>query len=111
MGRIMVPMEKLLAHNFPLHKMRMPRHMKDKEVESLGGNTMHLASVGLALLIGMAGVDWSASAAQVGRKPVGDVPPTEPAMYIGTPGVADNKKSGHKRRMPLPVARNKARRR
>ena len=110
-GRIMVPVEKLLAHNFPLHKMPMPTNMSDSEVESLGGNTMHLASVGLALLIGMAGVDWSASAARLGQQPAGDAPPTEPAIYINTSGPRSTG-SGSKRRMPLPAARpSKAKRR
>ena len=77
LGRIMVPLEKLVAHNFPVHKMRMPRNVTDKDLESLGGNTMHLASVGLALLIGAAGVDWSSSAAKAGQKLVGDVPPAD----------------------------------
>ena len=111
LGRIMVPIEKLLAHNFPVHKMRMSRNVTDKDLESLGGNTMHLASVGLALLIGMAGVDWSASAAKVGQKPVGDVPPTEPAIYIDRAGAVNEKRSGRKRRMPPPADLKKATRR
>ena len=110
-GRIMVPVEKLLAHNFPLHKMPVPTDMTDKEVESLGGNTMHLTSVGLALLIGMAGVDWSASAAQVGRQPAGNAPRTEPAIYINT-SAPRSTGSGSKRRMPQSAARpSKAKRR
>ena len=109
-GRIMAPVEKILVHNFPLHKMRMPKDMTEKEAEDLGGNTMHLASVGLALLIGMAGVDWSASAAQVGRKPAGAAPSKEPAIYLGSLA-SGGQKSGRKRQMPLPAGRNKARRR
>jgi len=106
-GRIMVPAEKLLAHNFPLHNMSWPPNMSDKDVEDLGGNTMHLAAVGLALLIGIAGVNWAASAAKVGQKPCGAAPPAEAAIYIETSGV---EKSERKRRMPLPAVRNKARR-
>ena len=110
-GRIMVPVEKLLAHSFPLHKMSVPKDMTDKEAEDLGGNTMHLASVGLALLIGLAGVDWSLSAAQAGRKPAGIAPPTESAIYIDPAGSGIDADSGRKRRMPLPGGRHKASRR
>ena len=38
----------------------------------MGGNTMHLKSVGLAMLIGFGLVNWSLPAARVGAKPVGN---------------------------------------
>ena len=40
--------EKLLAQGFPLHKMNVLDNLR-KELGVFGGNTMHLASIGLAL--------------------------------------------------------------
>ncbi len=107
-GRIMLPVEKLLAHNFPLHRMPVVPNISDKDLESMGGNTMHLASVGVALLIGMAGVDWSAAAARVGQKPIGTMPPAEAAVYVGT---AEPERLARKRRLRAPLRSTKARRR
>ena len=73
-GRIMVPLEKLLVHNFPLHKMKLPCDVTATTLSNLGGNTMHLASIGLALLIGIGLIDWSKNAASPGQKPRGHVP-------------------------------------
>ena len=49
----MLPLEKLLVHLFPLHMMKIPADVSDAALSSLGGNTMHLKSVGLALAIGI----------------------------------------------------------
>ena len=97
-GRVLVPVEKLLVHNFPLHKMSVPQDTSDKEMESLGGNTMHLAAVGCALLIGMGAINWSASAARVGQKPCGPAPPRESAIYIAGAAAQDPSK---KRRLSI----------
>jgi len=105
LGRILLPAEKLLAHNFPLHRMPMAPEISDKDLESLGGNTMHLASVGVALLIGMAGVNWSAAAAGVGQKPSGTMPPAEAAIYIGSAALA---RPARKRRLRMPLQSVKA---
>jgi site-specific DNA-cytosine methylase len=51
--RIMMPIEKLLVHGFPLHRMTIPASVSDSTLASLGGNTMHVKSVGLALVIGL----------------------------------------------------------
>lgn len=53
LGRPVLPCEKLLLHGFPLHRMRVPSGISDADLGSMGGNTMHLHSVGLALLMGM----------------------------------------------------------
>lgn len=60
LGRALVPVDKLLLHAFPVHKMIFPESLTNEQVSSLGGNTMHLASVGLAMLLAVAMVDWSA---------------------------------------------------
>jgi site-specific DNA-cytosine methylase len=51
--RIMMPIEKLLVHGFPLHRMNIPASTSEAALASLGGNAMHVKSVGLALLIGL----------------------------------------------------------
>ena len=38
---------------FPLHQMRVPKTVSDRALGKMGGNTMHLHSVGLALLMGI----------------------------------------------------------
>ena len=97
LSRIMLPAEKLLVHNFPLHKMSVPADMSEKELSSLGGNTMHLAAVGCALLIGIGAIDWTASEAKVGQKPTGAMPSREPAIYIGAAATHDPARKKKKR--------------
>lgn len=81
LGRIMMPEEKLLAHGFPLHKMNVPENLR-KELGVFGGNTMHLASIGLALLIGIGLVDWSRPGVGPGKKLVCSMPDMAPAIFI-----------------------------
>ena len=52
--RRVYPMETLPLHYFPIHRMRIPRTVKPKTLANLGGNTMHLKSVGLAMCMGLA---------------------------------------------------------
>ena len=59
--RVVTPREKLALHLFPLHKMQIPKDFPEEALGKMGGNTMHLKSVGLALAIGMALVDFSRS--------------------------------------------------
>jgi site-specific DNA-cytosine methylase len=56
-GRVILPVEKLLLHGFPLHMMDLPKITGDA-MSLLGGNTMHLRSVGLALLVGLSLCRW-----------------------------------------------------
>jgi hypothetical protein len=44
--------------------MRFPASLTDDQISSLGGNTMHLVSVGTAMLIAIALVDWSVPGAR-----------------------------------------------
>ena len=60
-GRPLAPIEKLLFHGFPVHRMSIPRDTSAQTLGSLGGNTMHLKSVGLAILVGVSLVDWPLS--------------------------------------------------
>lgn len=53
LDRPVLPCEKLLLHGFPLHRMQIPAGVSDADLASMGGNTMHLHSVGLALLMGI----------------------------------------------------------
>ena len=53
-GRELSSFETLSAHFFPLHRMRIPVSVKPRTLATLGGNTMHLKSVGLAMCIGFA---------------------------------------------------------
>ena len=53
LDRPVLPCEKLLLHGFPLHRMQIPSEITDADLASMGGNTMHLHSVGLALLMGL----------------------------------------------------------
>ena len=51
--RLVLPCEKLLLHGFPLHRVKIPTGIPDDSLAKMGGNTMHLHSVGLALLMGI----------------------------------------------------------
>ena len=57
--RSMAPMEKLLIHGLPLHRMALPSSISDAEWESMGGNMMHLQTVGVAMMLALVLVDWS----------------------------------------------------
>ena len=61
--RVVTPREKLALNLFPPHRMQIPRGFPEEALGKMGGNTMHLKSVGLALAIGMALVDFSRSPA------------------------------------------------
>ena len=78
--RVVTPREKLLLHLFPLHKMQIPSDFPEEELAKMGGNTMHLKSVGLALTIGLALVDFSRSGASM-RGPA-EVGPAMPAIEL-----------------------------
>ena len=82
--RPVVPCEKLLLHGFPLHRMRLPQGISDADLASMGGNTMHLHCVGLALLMGISLL----------RDPLPTALPTQcpdkvaPAQFVSVPGGA-----------------------
>ena len=60
--RPIMPIEKLLLHGFPVHRMAIPSDIGSSAVASLGGSTMHVVSVALALQIGILLVHPSSSA-------------------------------------------------
>ncbi len=58
LGRRLIPIEHLLANGFPLHKMRLPSTgCSNADLAKLGGNTMHVQSVGSVMLIGLCLLD------------------------------------------------------
>ena len=61
--RVVSPLEKIMLHGFPIHRMKFPAGLSDKELEKMGGNTMHVHVVGAAMVMALAMVDWSLPAA------------------------------------------------
>ena len=53
-GRSVSPMEALALHFFPVHRMKIPTTVTPRSLAKMGGNTMHLKSVGLAMCMGLA---------------------------------------------------------
>jgi site-specific DNA-cytosine methylase len=66
LGRPIAPIEKLLLHGFPIDLMGIPADTKNSVLSRLGGNTMHLKAVSLAMLAAIALVDWGDRASGVG---------------------------------------------
>ena len=58
-GRVLLPIEKLLLHALPLHRMVIPDGISDSELESMGGNMMHLQTVAVAMAVALSLVDWA----------------------------------------------------
>ncbi|CAE7536198.1 unnamed protein product [Symbiodinium sp. CCMP2592] len=58
-GRIISPLEKVMLHGFPIHRMVFPSKVTDKELASMGGNTMHVQIVAVAMKFALALVNWS----------------------------------------------------
>ena len=58
LGRTIIPVEKLMLHAFPVHRMVIPKEVTDTDMESLGGNTMHVMCVGVAISLVLKLVDW-----------------------------------------------------
>jgi hypothetical protein len=48
-----------MLHAFPIHRMVFPKDVTDADLESLGGNTMHVMCVGVAIAIVLRMVDWA----------------------------------------------------
>ena len=62
-GRVLCPLEKVMLHGFPVHRMRMPPGVTQKQLESMGGNTMHVHVVAVAIRLVLGLVDWGLGAA------------------------------------------------
>ena len=88
--RVLMPIEKLLLHGFPVHRMNIPTSTTNTDLASLGGNTMHVRCVGLALLIGVCLVNWGHRAARPGPEPAGAVLPA--TTVVGPEGTRDAKR-------------------
>ena len=94
LGRSLTGAEKLLVHGFPLHKMVIPRGVTQTDLGNMGGNTMHLKSVGFVMAVGL-GLMAS------GRQGVASEAKTEVAFI----GMADPRPKVKKRPRSLPRRR------
>ena len=56
--RVVSPVEKLVLHGFPVHRMKL-EGTTDKQVASMAGNTMHVHIVGVAMLLALGLVNWT----------------------------------------------------
>ena len=56
--RFVTEVEKLLLNMVPVHLLKWPTGLSDRDIRDLAGNTMHLKAVGLAMLIAMSLVEW-----------------------------------------------------
>lgn len=88
-GRPIIPIEKLLLHGFPVHRMAIPKETEATTLASLGGNTMHVMSVGLALLIGISLLDWSSG----GQDVAGRTPASVALFPLGQPATMNAKRA------------------
>lgn len=93
LGRKMIPLEKLLVHGFPVHRMKIPTGVSDNDLASLGGNTMHVKCIGAALLLGTGLVRWDSPASKPGCAPSGPAPKAEPLIVIQKGEVAKERAS------------------
>ena len=57
LGGPILPEESLLAHAFPVHRMRWPNECSARDIATLGGNTMHVQCVGSLILLGLCLLD------------------------------------------------------
>ena len=62
--RIIVPLEKILLHALPIHRMVFPASLTDKELASMAGNTMHVEIVAVAMMFALVLVDWTSGCFQ-----------------------------------------------
>ena len=73
-GRIISPLEKVMIHGFPIHRMVFPSKLTDQELASMGGNTMHVQIVAVAMKFALSLVDWS--------KPMASRPAALPSTQV-----------------------------
>ena len=65
--RFVTEVEKLLLNMVPVHLLKWPPGLSDRDIHDLAGNTMHLKAVGLAMLIAMSLVEWGPVATEKPR--------------------------------------------
>ena len=56
--RFITEVEKLLLNMVPVHLLKWPAELSERDIHDLAGNTMHLKAVGLAMMIAMSCVEW-----------------------------------------------------
>ncbi len=56
--RSLAPIEKMLLHGLPVHRLRAPQRLSERAVEKMGGNTMHVQCVAAAMLLGIVACRW-----------------------------------------------------
>ena len=107
--RVIVPIEKLMLHGFPIHRMKIPTSTSATQLASLGGNTMHVKCVGLALLMGIALVNWSHSSARPGAEPFQGKPVPSTSVVLPFEEVSDGQtpkaKTTRRRRQSKKIAK------
>ena len=62
--RVLTPVEKLLVHGLPLHELHIPPGISAADMENMGGNMMHLQTVGIAMLLSLTFVNWGQAMSQ-----------------------------------------------
>ena len=90
-GRPVAPIEKWIVHGLHVHRMRIPASIDDVALARLGGNTMHLKSVGLAVLLGIGLVDGSTSGGMPSRA-APSPPPAARAPLLDRPRLKKRRK-------------------
>ena len=98
-GRVVTPIEKILVHGFPVHRMVFPAQVTDAELASTGGNTMHVHVVAVALMLATSMVDWTLLQPMTAKR----VPAAGQLSKAPRPQVPRCKAPGHRKgRLPKP---------
>ena len=92
-SRVLAPLEKLLLHAIPLHRMIIPSGVSDSQLGAMGGNTMHVQVVAAAMLLTASMVNWGDPAASQSFRS---------SLRVQDPVARKRKASG--RRAPGPTA-------
>ena len=68
LSRELLPLEKMIVHGLPVHRMVAPPRLTDAQLSRLGGNTMDVRCVGVAMLLGMSMIEAAPSSSRQPRK-------------------------------------------
>ena len=68
LSRELLPLEKMIVHGLPVHKMVAPPRLTNAQIGRLGGNTMDVRCVGVAMMLGMSMVEAAPSSSRQPRK-------------------------------------------
>eukprot|EP00435_Cladocopium_sp_Y103_P072726 s27_g41.t1 len=108
-GRVVTPLEKILLHGFPVHRMKIPPGITDRQLEKMGGNTMHVHVVGVAILLALGLVDWSLPAAKIPCPPATVCRPRfalqGPKSKVHSPAKSQRKNKVKTRSRKIPVCK------